>query len=267
MSAAQLVAKIRSRAGDEPVRLGLVLGSGLSGLADKLEGAVRIAYADLPGLPQVGVSGHRAEVIVGTLENVRLCVFGGRAHYYERGRADEMRRPLEVLAGLGGQAVFLANSAGAVNKGFAPGELMLITDHLNLTGANPLVGQQGDKRFIDMTHAYDSGLCDAMREAARAARLQLHEGVYAWFTGPSFETPAEIKMAGILGADAVGMSTVPEVIMARYLGLQVAAVSNMTNMAAGLSGGEISHEQTKRNAALAADNFEKLLRHFLRQLS
>ena len=261
-----VAARIRERAGPAPVRLGLVLGSGLGHLAAAVEG-VAIPYAELDGFPHAGVSGHTPELVVGDLEGVRVAVFGGRAHYYEAGRADAMRRPLEVLRALGAEALLLTNAAGSMRGDIGPGDLMLLSDHINFSGLNPLIGEPTDARFVPMTEAHDPGLRAALRAAAEAEGVALPEGVYAWYSGPSFETPAEIRAIRTLGADAVGMSTVPEVILARFLGLKVAAISTVTNMAAGLSDEAISHEHTKAMAPLGAAKLERVLRRFLQDFS
>jgi purine-nucleoside phosphorylase len=260
-----LAALIRARAGAAPVRLGLVLGSGLGHLAEAVAGTA-IPYADLPGFPHAGVSGHNPKLVVGDLEGVRVAVFGGRAHYYESGRADVMRLPLAVLRALGAEALILTNAAGSLRPDIRPGDLMLLSDHINFSGLNPLIGEPTDARFVPMTEAHDPGLRTALRAAATAEGVALPEGVYAWYSGPSFETPAEIRAIRTLGADAVGMSTVPEVILARFLGLRVAAVSTVTNMAAGLSDEAISHEHTKAMAPLGAAKLDRVLRRFLRDL-
>ncbi|MBA3325850.1 MAG: purine-nucleoside phosphorylase, partial [Rhodobacteraceae bacterium] len=223
----------RDRAGAAPVALGLVLGSGLGALADLVEGAA-IPYADLPGFPQPGVSGHNPKLAIGDLEGVRVAVFGGRTHYYETGDAAAMRAPLELLQRLGAGQLILTNAAGSFRPDIPPGELMLLADHISFSGRNPLIGEPSDARFVNMSQAYEPALRAALRAAAAAEDLPLAEGVYAWYSGPSFETPAEIRALRLLGADAVGMSTVPEVILARFFGLRVAAVSVITNMAAGL---------------------------------
>lgn len=259
------VAKIRKRAGKEPVGIGLVLGSGLGHLADAVEGPA-IDYADLPGFPHAGVSGHNPKLVVGDLEGVRVAVLGGRAHYYEAGDAGVMRRPLEVLAALGVETLVLTNAAGSFREDIPPGELMLISDHINFSGRNPLIGEETDRRFVNLVDAYDPGLREALGKAAKAEKVALKEGVYAWYSGPSFETPAEIRALRTLGADAVGMSTVPEVILARFLGLRVAAISTITNMAAGMSDEAISHEHTKAMAPLGAEKLERVLRRWLRDL-
>ena len=265
MTTEDLTTLVRARAGDAPVRLGLVLGSGLGHLAGMVEG-VAIPYADLPGLPQAGVSGHDPQLVVGMLEGQRVAVFGGRAHYYEQGDAAAMRPALELLCALGADSVILTNAAGSLRADLPPGGIMLLADHINFSGRNPLIGEAGDARFVPMTGAYDPALRAALRAAAATTGEALPEGVYAWFSGPSFETPAEIRAARILGADAVGMSTVPEVILARFLGLRVAALSAITNMGAGLSDEAISHHHTKAMAPLGAARLERVLRAFLRAL-
>jgi purine-nucleoside phosphorylase len=258
-----LAATIRDHAGDAPIDLGLILGSGLGHLADAVDG-IAIPYSELPGFPDTGVSGHDPRLVVGQLEGRRVAVFGGRAHYYETGDPAVMRPALQALADLGADRVVLTNAAGSFRPESAPGELMLITDHINFSGRNPLIGEPTDARFVNMADAYDPALRRALAEAAGAEGIALAEGVYAWYSGPSFETPAEIRALKTLGADAVGMSTVPEVIIARFLGLRVAAISIITNMAAGLSGESLSHEHTKAQASRGAAKLERVLRRFLR---
>jgi purine-nucleoside phosphorylase len=202
--------------------------------------------------------------VIGQLEGTRVAVFGGRAHYYESGRGDAMRLPLEVLKALGGERLILTNAAGSMHPNLDPGDLMLLSDHINFSGLNPLIGEPTDARFVPMTDAHDPGMRAALKSAAEAEGIRLMEGVYAWYSGPSFETPAEIRAIRTLGADAVGMSTVPEVILARFLGLKVAAISTITNKAAGLSDEQISHEHTKAMAPLGAAKLERILRRMLR---
>ncbi|WP_108482800.1 purine-nucleoside phosphorylase [Oceaniglobus ichthyenteri] len=261
-NADDLVRFIQDRAGDAPVKYGLILGSGLGHLADAVDG-VSIDYAKLTGFPHAGVSGHNPKLVIGTLEGVRVAVFGGRAHYYETGRGDAMRLPLEVLKGLGGEALIATNAAGSLRPDMPTGSLMCLTDHINFSGLNPLIGEQSDARFVPMKDAYDPALRAALLSAAQASDVDLAQGVYAWYSGPSFETPAEIRAIKLLGADAVGMSTVPEVILARFLGLKAAAISTITNMAAGMSDEAISHEHTKAMAPLGAAKLDKVLRRFL----
>lgn len=257
---------IRARAGAAPVRLGLILGSGLGHLAHAVEGEA-IPYADLPGFPHVGVSGHNPHLHIGMLEGIRVAVFGAREHYYENGNPAAMRGALEVLRALGAEALIATNAAGSMRPDIPPGDLMLLSDHINFSGLNPLIGERTDARFVPMTQAHDPQMRAGLRAAALAEGIALQEGVYAWYSGPSFETPAEIRAIRTLGADAVGMSTVPEVILARFLGLRVAAISTITNMAAGMSDEAISHEHTKAMAPLGAAKLERILRRYLRGLA
>ncbi len=258
-----LVDLVQGRAGAEPVRLGLILGSGLGHLAGAVHG-VCLAYDDLPGFPHAGVSGHNPNLVIGDLEGVRVAVFGAREHYYENGNPSAMRLPVTVLKALGAEALIATNAAGSLRPDIRPGDLMLLSDHINFSGLNPLIGEKTDARFVPMTTAHDAGLRAALKAAALAVNVALPEGVYAWYSGPSFETPAEIRAIKILGGDAVGMSTVPEVILARFLGLRVVAISSITNMAAGMSDEQISHAHTKAMAPLGAAKLEQVLRHFLR---
>lgn len=264
--AANLATLIRARAGDAPVRLGLILGSGLGHLAHEVDG-IAIPYAELPGFPHVGVSGHNPQLHIGTLEGVRVAVFGAREHYYENGNPRAMLLPLQLLQALGAEDLILTNAAGSLRADIRPGDLMLLSDHINYNGLNPLIGEKTDARFVPMTDAHDPALRAALKAAAARQGLPLPEGVYCWYSGPSFETPAEIRMLKLLGGDAVGMSTVPEVILARFLGLRVAAISIVTNMAAGLSDERIGHEHTKAMAPLGAAKLERILREYLRNLS
>lgn len=260
-----LVAKIRRLAGDAPVRIGLTLGSGLGHIADTIDGTA-IDYDDLPGFPHAGVSGHTPKLVIGDLEGVRVAVLGGRAHYYEKGQADAMRLPIEVLQALGAETVLMTNAAGSFRTDIPPGDVMLIRDHINFSGRNPLIGEPTDARFVNMTDAYDPAIREALAAAASSESIEMKDGVYAWYSGPSFETPAEIKALHILGADAVGMSTVPEVILARFFGLKAAAISTITNMAAGMSDEVLSHAHTKAMAPKGAEKLERILRAWLRSL-
>jgi purine-nucleoside phosphorylase len=242
----------------------LVLGSGLGGLVDEVEGAVRIPYGELPGFPRSGVTGHAGEVVAGRLSGRPVLMLAGRAHYYEHGDAAAMRPALEALAGIGIDTLLLTNAAGSLDPDMPPGSVMLITDHINFSGTNPLFGEPTDRRFVGLTNAYDAGLRQAIEKAAEQTATPLHKGVYMWFSGPSFETPAEIRMARVMGADAVGMSTVPEVILARFFGLRVAACSVVTNLAAGMTGGELSHQETKDMAPLGGRRLAAILKQLFR---
>ena len=256
---------VKALAGDRPVRLGLILGSGLGQLAQGVDG-VAIPYGDLPGFPAGGVSGHTPVLTIGQLEGVRVAVLAAREHYYENGNPAAMRPALECLKALGAEALIATNAAGSLQPDIQPGDLMLLSDHINFSGLNPLIGEKTDARFVPMTAAHDPALRQALVDSAQAVGVALPQGVYAWYSGPSFETPAEIRAIRILGGDAVGMSTVPEIILARFLGLRVAAISTITNMAAGMSDEQISHAHTKAMAPLGAAKLEKVLRHFLRTM-
>lgn len=260
--AATLADFIRSKAGNAPVELGLILGSGLGHLADAVEGTA-IPYSDLQGFPQPGVSGHNPKLVVGDLLGTRVAIFGARAHYYEHGNPAEMRLPLEVLKALGAKRLLLTNAAGSTRLDVPPGELLMLTDHINFAGANPLIGEATDARFVPLGDAYSEPMRKALHDAAVAENITLAEGTYAWFSGPSFETPAEIRAIKMLGGDAVGMSTVPEVILARFFGLKVAAISAITNMAEGMSDEKLSHAHTKRMAVAGAEKLERLIRRYL----
>ncbi|PZN92581.1 MAG: purine-nucleoside phosphorylase [Hyphomicrobiales bacterium] len=249
-----------------PIDCAIVLGTGLGELADQLENAIRIPYAAIPGFPAGGVSGHARQICVGKLEGRTVLIFQGRAHYYEGGDAAVMRVPLGMLTALGAPPLILTNAAGSLKPQMPPGSMAVITDHINFNGPNPLVGDEGDGRFVPMVDAYDPSLRAALKGAAATEGLSLGEGIYMWFSGPSFETPAEIRMAQVMGADLVGMSTVPEVILARRHGLRVAGLSVVTNMGAGLHGGAPHHGETKDVASKAAADLAKLVRAFLRGL-
>ncbi|MDO5647194.1 purine-nucleoside phosphorylase [Paracoccus sp. (in: a-proteobacteria)] len=259
---ADLIRLIQDRAGTDAPEYGLILGSGLGHLSAQVDG-VAIPYDDLPGFPHAGVSGHVPQLVIGELQGRRVAVFGGRSHYYESGRADIMRTPLQVLRDLGCDRLILTNAAGSLRDDIQPGGLMLLNDHIAFAGTNPLIGEQNEARFVPMTDAHDAQMRAALTAAAEAENVDLPQGVYCWFSGPSFETPAEIRAARVLGADAVGMSTVPEIILSRFLGLRCAAISVITNMGAGLSDESISHDHTKAMAPLGAAKLERVLRRFL----
>ncbi|MEO3997488.1 purine-nucleoside phosphorylase [Mesorhizobium sp. CAU 1732] len=241
-------------------KVALVLGSGLGGLVDEVENAIHIPYGDLPGFPHSGVTGHAGKLVSGDLAGTPVIMLAGRAHYYENGNPAAMRPALEALAGTGIEKLILTNAAGSLEPEMGPGSVMLITDHINFSGTNPLFGEPTDGRFVGLTEAYDARIRAAFEAAAQATGTQLHKGVYMWFSGPSFETPAEIRMARVMGANAVGMSTVPEVILARFLGLRVAACSVITNLAAGMTGAELSHQETKDMAPVGGQRLATILK-------
>lgn len=255
---------IRSRGVAERISFGIVLGTGLVRLGDEVEDAIAIPYTDLPGFPHATVSGHPGRLVIGRLAGKRVALMQGRGHYYESGDAQIMRPALETLAGLGASTVMLTNAAGSLHADWVPGTLSLIRDHINFSGCNPLMKEMGDQRFVNMTDAYDAKLRRRLRIAASHAGVNVNEGVYMWFSGPTFETPAEIKMAKLLGADLVGMSTVPEVILARLLGLNVCAISVITNLGAGILGAKPSHGETKEVALSGSVLLKRLLLAFLK---
>ena len=226
--------------------IGLVLGSGLGAFGETLDQPTIVAYRDIPHFPVSTAVGHKGELVVGTAKGVPVAVMAGRVHYYEGYRMEQVAFPVRVLARLGVRTLILTNAAGSVNTGFRPGELMLIEDHINFMGANPMIGPNPETlgpRFFDMSEAYDPALRAIAERACGSAGVAVRKGVYLGFTGPSYETPAEIRMARALGADAVGMSTVPEVIAARHLGLRVLAISCLTNMAAGVTPKKLDHRE------------------------
>ena len=258
---------VQARAAGPAPKAGLVLGSGLAPFARTVADAVTIPNGDLPGFPVPSVSGHAGDLVLGRVSGCPVAVLTGRSHTYETGRADGMKLPLAVLRRLGCEILLLTNAAGSLRPEAGPGSLMMITDHINFSGSNPLFGPGDDSRFVDLVDAYDPDLRARLLAAAKTAGVTLHQGVYMWVSGPSFETPAEIRMAGILGADAVGMSTVPEVIIARQLGLRVAAVSAITNLAAGLDEQALDHAHTLAVAARCAEAMTRLLPVFLKGLA
>lgn len=241
----------------------IILGSSLGPVADAVTDPLVIPYGDIPGFPVSKVSGHAGKLVAGRLGGTEVAVLQGRSHPYESGNAAAMRPAIEILHAAGVETLILTNAAGSLKPAMRPGAIMLITDHVNLSGMNPLIGQQGDENFVPMTDAYDPGLRDGLLKAAAVERLVLHQGVYVWFSGPSFETPAEIRMAQVIGGDAVGMSTAPETILARRFGMKVAGLSVVTNLAAGIEGANPSHEETKREGARAAEDMRRLLTRFL----
>ncbi len=246
------------------VEVAFVLGTGLGNMADAVENPIAIPYADLPGFPELTVSGHDGQIVFGMQEGVSVAYMQGRSHYYEHGVPNCMEVPLETLALLGTQIVVLTAAVGSLNADFYPGNLILITDHINLNGINPLIGSGGDGSIISLVDAYDQRLARRFKRATLTAGVNVREGVYMWFSGPSFETPAEVKMARMLGADVVGMSVVPEVILARRIGLRTTAVGIVSNFGAGFQGGNPSHVETRQVAAQGAITLKRLIRSFLR---
>jgi xanthosine phosphorylase len=256
------------RSGFRP-RVGVVLGSGLGAVADAVEDAVAIDYGELPGFPKPTVEGHGSRAVLGTIGGVPVALLAGRAHLYEGVDADFVRTPVRALRAAGASILLLTNAAGSLRPDVRPGRLMLITDHINLSGTNVLRGPNDDElgeRFTSLREAYDPDLAGRLRAAAGELDIELAEGVYLAVSGPSFETAAEIRAFRTLGADAVGMSTVHETIVARHCGLRVAAVSAITNLAEGLSAEPLSHGQTLRDAARAAADLVPLVTRFVEGL-
>lgn len=261
-SAAQL---ILSRTPLRP-RVGLVLGSGLGAFADSLTDATRVPYADIPSFPQSTAIGHAGRLVIGNAGNVPVAAMQGRVHLYEGYSAQQVAFPIRVFGRMGIRAVILTNAAGGINRGYAQGALVLMRDHINLQGSNPLVGPNDERfgaRFPDMTHAYCKQYRDIARECGAQLDITLHEGVYAALLGPSYETPAEIEHLRRIGADLVGMSTVAEVIAARHMGLNVLAISCVTNMAAGILDQPLSHAEVLETGERVKSTFEALLRAVL----
>jgi xanthosine phosphorylase len=266
---AAAAAVIAERA-SEPPRLGIVLGSGLGGLADALEDPVAIGYGELPGFPEPGVAGHGGRLVLGRLGGLPVAALQGRRHIYEGGEPTGMAAPVRALKRAGAEALLLTNAAGSLREENGPGSLMAIADHINMLGVNPLTGPNDDAigpRFPSLRDAYDPELRARLQVAASGLGIRLPEGVYLATAGPSFETPAEIRAFRTLGADAVGMSTVPEVILARHAGLRVAAVSAITNLAEGMGGEALSHEQTLRYATAAAEDLTRLVAAFCEEMA
>lgn len=260
-AAAQLASAVRHVQQRYPAvpSVGVILGSGLGDWARRLQSAVALPYAEIPHMPRSRVAGHPGELWLGQLDGIAIACLRGRVHAYEGHPVERVAFGARLLAELGCRAVLLTNAAGGIRADLSPGSLMLITDHLNLSGLNPLVGWGERPGFIDMTRAYDARLVAAARTAASARGLSLSDGVYAALLGPSYETPAEIRMLRSLGADAVGMSTALETIALRERGIAVGAVSCITNAAAGLSAAPLDHDDVQHTAARARDRFESLL--------
>ena len=242
--------------------VGMVLGSGLGDFADTLENAVSIPFSDIPNFPIPTVPGHAGALVFGRKQGRDVVILQGRTHYYEGLSQQELTLPIRVLAALGVKTLVLTNACGGVNLSFTPGDLMLICDHINFSGANPLLGANLDSfgpRFPDCSNIYTASLRAAIKEKAACAGIGLQEGVYAMYSGPNYETPAEIRMFRILGADVVGMSTVPEALVAAHCGMDVVGISCVTNMAAGVLPQKLSHAEVIEVAAQVHDKFQSLL--------
>ncbi len=251
-------------------RIALVLGSGLGGFAEQVAQRLEIPYEDIPHWPSSTAVGHAGKLVLGEAEGAPTAVMAGRVHYYEGYSMKEVIFPVRVLASLGVRALVLTNAAGGINQNLHQGGLVLISDHINLQGSNPLIGPNDDRlgpRFPDMTEAYDRRFRELARAAAGELKLELQEGVYAALTGPSYETPAEIRYLRAIGADMVGMSTAPEVIVANHMGLRVLGISCVTNLAAGLSGRKLSHEEVLETGERVKGSLVTLLRAIIPRIA
>jgi purine-nucleoside phosphorylase len=267
-SAADVARQVSQRIPVEPPVLGLVLGSGLGGLANRIEKTGSIPYPAIPGFAACTVPGHSGRLIAGTLAGQPVVALAGRFHAYEGHSAAETVFPIRVLHALGASTLLVSNAAGGIRRSMTPGELMIIRDHVNLTWSNPLTGPlvPGDERFPDMSEPWDPELRRLLALSAEAVGVPVTEGVYVGLAGPSYETPAEVRMLEVLGADAVGMSTVHEVIVARAMGMRVAGMSCITNLASGLTDKPVSHDDVIEVTKAAAEKFERVAIEFLRRL-
>lgn len=249
--------------------IGIILGSGLGSLADEMENATVIPYKEIPHFAESSAIGHANELVIGSLEGKTVVAMKGRYHYYEGYSLDDVTFPVRVMKSLGIENLIITNACGAVNTSFNPGDLMLITDHINLTGQNPLIGPNNDElgtRFPDLSEAYNRALGNIAKDVAKEHDITLHEGVYTWWTGPAYETPAEIRMIRTLGGDAVGMSTVPEAIIAAHANINVLGVSCLTNMACGILDEPLSHEDVIAVAAKSREAFMTLIKNVIKRI-
>lgn len=249
--------------------IALILGSGLGAIADQIEDAEYYDYKDIPHFPVSTVEGHAGRLVIGTLEGKKVVAMQGRFHYYEGYTMKEVTFPVRVMKLLGISKLIVTNAAGAVNEGYKPGDLMLISDHLNLSGDNPLIGKNLSEfgtRFPDMSDIYDKQLRQRVKEIAKSLGVELREGVYACMSGPTYETPAEVRMVRILGGDAVGMSTAPESIVAVHSGVKVIGISCMTNMAAGILEQPLNHEEVVETSARVRETFIKLMKQIIKEI-
>ena len=264
-SARRAADTIRKRIGDDVPDVAIVLGSGLGGLAEEIEHASRVPFREIPGFPTTTVQGHAGAVVAGLLNGRRVIALAGRFHLYEGHPPELPAFPVRVMHAIGAHTYFASNAAGGIRRDLSAGDLMIIEDHINLTGQNPLTGpvEEGDERFPDMSAPYDSELRILLKKSADRVGVPVKEGVYAWLPGPSFETRAEVRMLERLGADAVGMSTVPEVIVARAIGMRVAGVSCIANAASGISDSPVLHKDVLEVTQRAARGFQALVKDFV----
>ena len=249
--------------------IGLILGSGLGILADEIENPIKIKYDHIPNFPVSTVEGHEGQLVIGNLQGKAVVAMQGRFHYYEGYSMEMITFPVRVMKALGVETIFVTNAAGGANVDFKPGDLMIITDHINLSGNNPLIGANDNRigtRFPDMSAAYTREYIELAKNCAKKLNINIQEGVYAFFSGPTYETPAEVKMARILGADAVGMSTAPEVIVASHSELKVVGISCITNMAAGILDQPLNHEEVIETTQKVKEEFLSLVKTIVKEL-
>ncbi|ALM28793.1 MULTISPECIES: purine-nucleoside phosphorylase [Bacillus] len=249
--------------------VGLILGSGLGILADEIENPIKLKYEDIPGFPVSTVEGHAGQLVIGTLKGTVVCAMQGRFHYYEGYDMKQVTFPVRVMKEIGIETCIVTNAAGGVNTSFHPGDLMLITDHINMMGTNPLIGPNDSQgvRFPDMSAPYDKDLLALAEKTAKHLGISVQQGVYAGMTGPSYETPAEVRFLRTLGADAVGMSTVPEVIVARHAGIKVLGISCISNAASGILDQPLSHDEVIEVTEKVKASFLDLVKEVVKQLS
>ncbi|MDQ0256155.1 purine-nucleoside phosphorylase [Evansella vedderi] len=249
--------------------IGLILGSGLGVLAEEIKDPIKIPYHEIPGFPTSTVAGHKGQLVIGDLEGKQVVAMQGRFHFYEGYSMELVTLPVRVMKGIGVETVIVTNAAGGVNESFQPGDLMIIRDHINLFGTNPLIGPNDEAigvRFPDMSQAYSSKFIELAKSTASDLGVNIQEGVYAGNTGPTYETPAEVRMLRTMGADAVGMSTVPEVIVARHSNLSVLGVSCISNMAAGILDQPLTHEEVMETTEQVKENFLALIKEIVKRM-
>lgn len=259
---------VQSKTSEKPT-IGIILGSGLGPFADTLEDAVHIPYHTIPHFAASGAVGHANELVIGKIAGKTVVAMKGRFHYYEGVSLDEVTFPVRVMKALGVEKLIITNACGAVNTDFNPGDLMLITDHINLTANNPLIGPNNPElgvRFLDVSEVYNKAMRQIVIDIAKEQDITLRQGVYAWWTGPTYETPAEIRMIRTLGADAVGMSTVPEALIARHCGINTIGISCLTNMACGILEQPLSHDEVIETAERVKSTFLKLISEVIARL-
>lgn len=250
-------------------KIGIVLGSGLGSLADEITNSIKVKYSEIPNFLQSTVKGHTGQIVFGDLNGKKVLMMQGRFHFYEGVSLDESVFPIRVMKALGIEKLIVTNAAGGCNESFESGDLMIINDHINFTLRNPLIGENYEElgpRFPDMSRAYDREFIDIAKRVGLESNIKLREGVYMWTTGPSYETPSEVRMAQIIGADAVGMSTVPEVIVAVHGGMRVIGISCITNMASGILDQPLNHEEVIETSERVKDNFIKLIRGIIKNI-